>query len=113
MGGAFKTGGYGMPSIFAFGDCVEITDKYVRRYEKRAGKMHSESWKVWRVQPFFRKTCIFLGERTLRDGIVHYDYEDGHTFISKEHFQAALVSPGPKEKPVYVPFGAIKHCKLT
>jgi hypothetical protein len=53
-------------------------------------------------------TAVFLGYRTLSNGIVDF-YPDHIEYHGKEYIRAALVSFGPHENPVYAPPDAIKE----
>ena len=55
------------------------------------------------------KTGIFIGTRTLKNGVMvgPNAYEPAR-FAATEHFEAALVCPGPRSKPVFVPIFGIK-----
>lgn len=88
-----------------FGQVVSVTDKY-RRRERRG--QNGGTYKYWDITPFFSDGCIFLGTRTLQDGIRDYDHEYGYQFAAHHRFKAALVCPGPLRKPVLVPLASIK-----
>lgn len=84
-----------------YGQAVKCSVKLERRW----GKNHFKYWNP--VESKF--TGIFLGLRTLYDGQVHFgDYEESVTFTRKRSFVAALVSPGERLNPVYVPLEAIE-----
>ena len=88
-----------------YGQVVTIREKYCRRqrrHEKRG------TWKCWEIVPYEAANCIFLGTRVLHNGTREYDYEEGYSFHSHESFVAALVSPGQRRNPVYVPLESIE-----
>jgi hypothetical protein len=89
----------------AFGAVVSISAKYRRRERKgdRGG-----IYKYWDSTPFSADGCIFLGTRTLQNGIKEWEGECGWIFDPHERIKAALVCPGPLRKPVLVPLDAVK-----
>ena len=105
------------PYLFTFGERVNVLEKLVRKHATRPQEAQhntkhwvnnqNRQWRVWKSYPCVRRNCIFLGYRTLRNGPISYDSEEGCTFNTKEHFKAALVALGPKEKPVYIPLDCI------
>lgn len=92
-----------------FGEYIQVTERYKRRERERKQeipRLEGEyycTWKVWEKVPYAGGKCLFLGFRTLSNGIRDFDSDYGHTFIPKEYFKVALVCPGPKYNPVYVP----------
>jgi hypothetical protein len=99
---------------FKYGDRVSISKKLrrVQRSEMRLNeftvKSQEVSLKIWITHDFCRTNCIFLGERTLSNGSRGYDMDYGYIYYPVDYFKAALVSPGPNESPVYVPFEFIE-----
>ena len=57
--------------------------------------------KVWMSEPF---SCegVFLGYRTLSNGVRDYDNQDGWTYTAKEHIRVAYVCFSDKANPIYV-----------
>lgn len=93
-----------------YGSFVTVTERYkraARRVEVNKPYQGYENWKKWERMPYSAK-CLFLGVRTLKNGTRSFDSEYGWEFSAREHFQAALVCPGEKENPVYVPMDAIE-----
>lgn len=84
-----------------FGDKVSITRKYERTFKRE--KITDATLKEWVVNPYPKKDCLFLGTRTLRNGVRDFDPEEGYYFEIKETLTAALVSPGKNLNPVYAP----------
>lgn len=75
------------------GDKVIITAKYKRNYT-----YNSATW----VPHGIKNTLgIFLGYRTLKNGVLYDDY--GTQFEPKEYVKAGLVSISPHMNPIYVP----------
>ncbi len=70
----------------------------------RAGRGKSVFWQSRSVDV---AKGVYLGVRTLRDGIVEFDHEAGCAFKCKRAFRAALVSPGLQRNPIYVPMRAL------
>ena len=92
----------------AYGDKV-IFNRYYQRSskEEKRGKDYYGNLKYW-AERLCDMEGIFLGTRTLKDGWRDYDSYEGCTFSPIRHYQAALISPGPNENPLYVPLTAIK-----
>lgn len=92
---------------FNFGDTVFITEKY-KRIHKTSEK--NEEYREWtRVK--YRTNGLFLGLRTLKNGRVDCDQDEGWSFVAKEYIRVALVCPGPNLNSVYVPIGSIFEVK--
>jgi hypothetical protein len=93
-----------------FGQKVTVREKYTRKQETRTDNPggYPKTWKVWKRAPFHAQGCVFLGVRTLKNGIRHFDGEEGYYFQAKEHIKAALVSPGPRSAPILVPLESIE-----
>ena len=99
-----------MPSS---GDFVSISARYVRKSRTKPCKNEnhgSERWKVWERTQITMTDCLFLGTRTLSNGVVdiYYGEDGGITFNHKERFQAAVVCPGPRRANVLVPLDAVE-----
>lgn len=99
-----------MMSDLVFGQKVTIAQKYYRKCENRVvhttGFTRGEEWKVWATRGY-AKEGVFLGYRTLSNGIRYYEADEGYYFGPEERIKAALVYPGPHLNPVYVPLDAI------
>jgi len=90
-----------------FGAKVSISAKYARSCRN---EQQGIIYKYWKVATFVASGCLFLGTRTLHNGIMEYDIEEGWTFSQREHFEAALVCLGPRRKPILVPLDAVTVC---
>jgi hypothetical protein len=92
-----------------FGQFCSVTGKFIRRSESRRrirmGGM--DTWKIWKRVPVEIDNCLFIGVRTLKNGIIHHD-DEGIFFDSMEYFRAALVCPGPNRAPIFVPLDAVR-----
>jgi len=95
---------------FEFGQKVRITHKFVRTTRfigKRGGNDILVRWRVWSVNSF-NKVGLYIGQRTLADGIIEDgDYDEGRFFVPKKYIEAALVVYSLNENPVYVPLDSI------
>jgi len=107
-----------------FGQRVTIDQKYSRWWKKRkdprklnilpSGRKYE--YKFWKadILPINNKTGksarrgIFLGYRTLRNGFLDRDYQEGTTFDTHESFKVALVCLSEHENPIYVPLENVK-----
>lgn len=93
-----------------FGDMVSITHKYERKLEYRKNSKNglmNITWKMWVKEPYEKYNCIFLGYRTLANGIREYEYEVGYSLYPKEFIKAALICVNEKLNPIYVPLNCI------
>jgi hypothetical protein len=52
--------------------------------------------------------CIYIGWRTLSEGVTDPDPEEGYVYSPDCHFDAALVVYDPRCRPVFVPFDALE-----
>ena len=78
-----------------YGSIITATKKLQRGYEQ-------PDYNIWKeVDCVIRG--VFLGFRTLSNGTAIYNREEGVVYTPKEYFKCALVSPGPRQNPVYVP----------
>jgi hypothetical protein len=87
------------------GDVVTITRVYRRREHSRwneKARCHEtvKAWEPWQVK---ERRAIFLGWRTLSNGIREWEPEAGAIFTPESYIKAALVCFSTKENPVYVP----------
>lgn len=89
------------------GDTITITQVYKRRTHYRQNDRRPDTTlKVWETWPIKERQAIFLGWRTLVDGVREWEDEVGGIFIPERHFRAALVCFSTRENPVYVPIEA-------
>ena len=92
-------------STLGFGDRVVVTNVMSRRQKGND--------KTWEPRPDYikpkRREGIFLGYRTLQNGIVHYGYngDDPTTWEYTGTVRVALVCMSARTNPVYVPLDAI------
>lgn len=82
------------------GDWVKIRAILVRQAQYTDRKLHNTFWK--RVALSEETSALFLGLRTLSNGNVIYNWDEGSEYRPKEYFRAALVCPGERLNPVYV-----------
>jgi hypothetical protein len=90
------------------GDEITITQVYHRRERTRWNErsQHHETLKVWEPWTVKPRPAIFLGWRTLVNGVREwYDPEVGNIFIPDKdgYIKAALVCFSTRENPVYAP----------
>ncbi len=87
------------------GQKVTFTRQYKRTYVYNgtppARCRDGREWKVFDREG----TGVYLGTRTLQNGRVDRD-EDGSYFIRESCFEAALICPGTRINPIYVPLDA-------
>jgi hypothetical protein len=89
---------------------VLVTATLCRAVERR--KHHktllTQSWKVWQTIAMDEKPGVFLGWRTLRNGVREWEGDEvGYVFFQRETVAAALVSLSRTLAPVYVPLDAL------
>lgn len=92
------------------GDPVRFTETLRRTAEwrNRESGYGTRTWKVWQRQSGKERHGLFLGWRTVRDGIREWGDEFGPVFIPKgEPSRVALVSYSATRNPVYVPYDNI------
>lgn len=86
-----------------FGDLVTFSHNLKRGYE--GGR------KIWTPEPAFNpwgpdagtvRKGILIGKRTLSEGRVHHDYEDGSDWEADKYVRAFLVAFEMHRKPVFV-----------
>ena len=88
------------------GDILTVTQVYKRRTRyQQNGKRPDTTLKVWEAWPIKERQAIYLGLRTLCNGVREWEDEVGGIFIPDKdgHFQAMLVCFSTRENPVYVP----------
>ncbi len=95
-----------------YGKSYSVTERYLRVYTTKEvttyGSQFSRDYKVWVKKPYAGLRCIFLGTRCLKNGFIEYDQEEGFRFSPREHFMAALLSPGENLNPIYAPLDCLK-----
>lgn len=84
--------------VFEFGQRVKISKVLVRRWEKGGGR---KSWKPYKMIGEDYAEALYLGRRTLRNGVVNRDYDEGNTFIADEYIRVHMVCR-PGRNPDYV-----------
>ncbi len=83
---------------------VSVTRKLIRRSKT----VDRKRYKYWKHFEFIKsRSGIFLGNRTLSNGFVDYDSDDGYTFDGKEYIKVALICLSERECPIYVPIDNI------
>lgn len=88
-----------------FGDKVVVSGR-LDRYT--LGGMRSRR-KQWRLQRWNTpRQGIYIGKRTLANGLAEFSYDEPIIFRPEEYIFAALVVFNERENPVYVPFENIE-----
>jgi hypothetical protein len=85
-----------------------VTANAVLRRRTRIGERNTDEkyWDAWAIKP---RTGLYIGARTLSNGVRWYEPEVGMVYEAKgAHFRAALVVFSAKEKPVLVPFDSLE-----
>lgn len=91
---------------FQLGDRVKYKNGLRRRYKALPTLWQSE--RVWEPVNFVHNhpedhgEGVVVGIRTLSNGVVTYDAEEGNTYRQKETFQALVIAHSMRSKPVYV-----------
>jgi hypothetical protein len=95
-------------SDLKFGDRVVVANLMMRRFSDDG---HTKAWEPWPayIKPKAPREGIFLGYRTLQNGIVHYGYggDDPTTWEQTSTVRVALVCFSERENPLYAPLDAI------
>lgn len=81
-----------------YGKIVTANKMYVRRTIIKEGRR----FKHWVLTPQFTRG-IYLGKRTLQNGYIEWQDDEGWLFYSSEFIKVALVSPSEHKNPIYVP----------
>lgn len=104
-------------TTYAFGDRVNFTRPLNRRTVSRkvvsqsewSGQTRYRSYKEWTVErwigdtpPEDHREGIVIGKRTLANGYVNYDYDEGTTFEPESHLIAYVIAYDLHRNPVYV-----------
>jgi hypothetical protein len=90
-----------------YGQVVTATKGLRRKWESRQRGHRQCGYKLW-VETEKTVKGIFLGTRTLQNGWRQFEEDEGYIFIRDNTFEAALISPGPRLNPVYVPLNSIE-----
>lgn len=93
-------------SQFKFGEKVICTAKFIRHRQKID---INRDEKYWKKEHFTARTGIYLGLRTLSDGVAVYTEYDLY-FETTRIFPVALVALSSRENPTYVPLDCIDIC---
>lgn len=73
--------------------------KFITRLERVVVNL---SGKKWKPVPC-RGSGIWIGWRTLSDGVISYDsYEEEYLYKGTNFFRAELVVTDPRKKPIFV-----------
>ncbi len=75
-------------------------------FDKKTPKRGYKFWDTVEIK--VPRYGIFLGYRTLFDGFIERDYDEGDQFTISKHYRVALVCLSERENPVYVPLNSIK-----
>jgi hypothetical protein len=89
-----------------FGETVLFTHVYKRMRSHRQDGQSPNFIKIREWVPFHLRTPkkgVVIGKRTLFNGDVRYEYDDGWMFESTSSLQAYLIATDMKHKPVLVP----------
>jgi hypothetical protein len=93
--------------MFKFGDRVKTNKRLIRRRMVIDGK----PWRKWepRLRLDSNDICIFLGYRTLQNGIVYYEYDFGMLLDTHEYIRVSLVCPNERQNPFYAPIDSLQE----
>jgi hypothetical protein len=84
-------------------------NKILKRYYKRRGGIVRD--KYWKEIDVDKQNGILIGIRTLSNGTVEYDYEEGYTYKLKETVKAVIIATTLRSKFLKIPFDNIKETK--
>lgn len=90
-------------SHFKFGDRVACTAKLIR-CRRMINGIRDE--KYWKKEEFTARIGIYLGQRTLKDGLAVHTEDDWY-FETTKRFPVALIVLSSRENPIYVPLDCI------
>lgn len=85
-----------------FGQRVRVNAKLVKRYDRPQFKYPVNT--TWQ-RIAYNVEGIYIGFRTLSEGCIDADYEDGYTyryFIPKRHMKVWLIVINERSNPIYV-----------
>ena len=91
-----------------FGGRVRVSAVYRRAYISNGRNAATKEWRVRDIKP---RDALYIGYRTLSDGVSHYGgfhEDDGFYYAPSRHFTAALVVFSERERPVLVPLTALE-----
>lgn len=88
------------------GEKVIVSAVLVRRTRTLRGYAAE---KTWQPRPMEPREGLYIGYRTLADGVRDAEDEVGYTFEPKRHFRAALVVFSDRTNPVLVPLDQIER----
>jgi len=86
--------------------CPVLVIQKLSRYQKSVDHKTYKYWKIITLPSV--RSGIFLGYRTIFDGTISYDYEEGHSFIQNKKIRVALVCLSDRENPIYVPIESLE-----
>ena len=91
------------------GQKVKTTARLDRRHRPTNPEYKGGSWnrKQWERTDHPEKEGVFIGTRTLQNGVREYDCDSGWCWYKDSHFEAALVVFDKRQAPVHVPLDAI------
>lgn len=84
-----------------FGDRIKISNKLIRLCKYEGTDYNATEYKFWYRLPLKEVEVIFLGTRTLTNGIRRYDSEEGWSYSPKEKIKAMLVCMNERTSPFY------------
>ncbi|PCJ26743.1 MAG: hypothetical protein COA94_04920 [Rickettsiales bacterium] len=85
--------------VIPFGAKVHVTQKYRRKITGRKKEYVTQE---------FTANGIFLGWRTISNGVTYCDHEEGCHWEADKYLQAALVAISPTTNPLYIPVDGIE-----
>jgi hypothetical protein len=97
--------------VTKFGSEVQFWGKLRRVTEERQHPRYPrsrETWKLWVPVDYPTRMGVYLGLRSIQDGVRHYDEDVGYYFETRERQTVALVCPGPGKNPIYVPLECMR-----
>jgi hypothetical protein len=88
------------------GDRIKFTARLERK-TRSAGEGRGWNRKCWERRDHDPAEGVFIGTRTLQDGVREWDSEYGWSWCKDRHFEAALVVFSERQAPVHVPIECI------
>ncbi len=92
------------------GTRVTAKNQLVRRYNNADRNNILVSW----GPPKYRNKTIkgiYIGWRTYANGNIHYNYEDGKTFLANEHIKVALIVESLRTRPIPVLYSEMEEAE--
>ncbi len=83
-----------------FGDTITVDAVYRRRLRVHERQTNEKFWDARAIKP---REGIYIGQRTLSNGLRWFEDEVGMVYEPKHYFRAALVVFNERENPVLVP----------